>query len=120
MKFSIALLAVFSGLAVASPLINTRENADDAKAATKALEDFVAKNKGDTEESLKNQADRQAKWTSRVTEQQALIQQLVDLNAESVKAAADAPARLEQQKEKREGNNQALDDIANRLKAALE
>ncbi|KAM3454109.1 hypothetical protein NHJ6243_008971 [Beauveria neobassiana] len=120
MKASTALLVVFSGLAVASPLINTRENIDDAKAAVGALEELVANIKVDTEESLKNQADRQANWTGRVAEQQALIQQLVDLNAASVQAAADAPARLKQQKEKREGNNQALKDIANRLKAALE
>ncbi|OAA73542.1 hypothetical protein ISF_00443 [Cordyceps fumosorosea ARSEF 2679] len=95
MKASSAILVLFSGLAVASPLINTRENIDDAKAALGDLQDFVEKSKASTEESLKDQADRQAVWTGRVNQEQALIKQLVDLHKESVQAAADAPARLE-------------------------
>lgn len=115
MKVSSTIAVVFSGLAVASPLINVRQNIDEAKAALNSLDDKTAEIKIATEKSLQNQAERQTAWKKRSTqevdlsnkltellkdgtaEEKDTTQQLKDLIDEGAKKADEAPARLEQQ-----------------------
>lgn len=115
MKASSAILAIFSGLAIATPAINARQNIDKAKAALKVLDDKTSNVKADTEKSLKDQADRKAAWKERSTkevdlsnkltdllkdgtaEEKDATKQLADLINVAAKGADEAAARLEQQ-----------------------
>ncbi|EXU94743.1 hypothetical protein X797_012180 [Metarhizium robertsii] len=137
MKASCILLSVFSGLAIAAPALDARQNIDKANEVLKALGDKTSAVKADTEKNLQDQADRQAVWTARVnrevdisdklaellndqTEAKDVLNQLKEEITESKKSADEAPARLEKQREKREQNIQDYENIANDFREALE
>ncbi|KID65487.1 uncharacterized protein G6M90_00g053480 [Metarhizium brunneum] len=126
MKASSVLLAVFSGLAIAAPALDPRQNVDKLNAALKALNEKNA----DVEErigtSVDDQAKRHKQWKDRSTKQVELIKTakvVVDQLAELINIAAqkadEAPGRLDEQEKRREADNQDYWNIAKDFKVAI-
>lgn len=104
MKASSVLLAVFSGLAIAAPALDPRQNADKLNAALNALNKKNAEVEERIGTSVDEQAGRHKQWKTRSTKQVELIKkakdvvdELADLINIAAQKADEAPARLADQ-----------------------
>ncbi|KID81518.1 hypothetical protein MGU_11119 [Metarhizium guizhouense ARSEF 977] len=139
MKASSVLFAVFSGLAIASPVLDARQDLAKANDALKAFDAKNAEIKAFIEQKKKDQpADKHAGWKKTAGQQVDLanklkdqlkdspqdvkdnINQLVEVSQASLdKANAPRPSPSGDQKSKFEQNNDDYTNIANDLRAAL-
>lgn len=104
MKASSVLLAVFSGLAIAAPALDPRQNVGKLNAALKAFHERNAKVEERIGTSVDEQAKRHEQWKIRATKQVKLIKtakdaldQLAELSNISLQKADEAPGRLDEQ-----------------------
>ncbi|KID82609.1 hypothetical protein MGU_10093 [Metarhizium guizhouense ARSEF 977] len=126
MKASSVLLAVFSGLAIAAPALDPRQNVDKLNAALSALNEKNTEVEKRIGTSVDEQAERHKQWKTRSTKQVELIKkakdvldELADLIKIAAQKADEAPDRLDKQEERREADNQDYVNIANDFKAAI-
>lgn len=104
MKASSILLAVFSGLAIAAPALDPRQNVGKLDAALKALNKKNAEVEERIGTSVDEQAERHEQWKIRSTKQVKLIKtakdaldELAELINIAAQKADEAPGRLEEQ-----------------------
>ncbi|KAK9438103.1 hypothetical protein VB005_09109 [Metarhizium brunneum] len=126
MKASSVLLAVFSGLAIAAPALDSRQNVDKLNAALNAFNKKNAEVEERIGKSVDEQEERHEEWKIRSTKQVKLIKtakDALDELAELIKTAAqkadEAPGRLDEQKERRKADNQDYWNIENDFKVAI-
>ncbi|KID95790.1 hypothetical protein MAJ_08273, partial [Metarhizium majus ARSEF 297] len=127
MKASSVLLAVFSGLAIAAPALDPRQNVDKLNAILNTLKKKNTEVENRIGTSVDEQAERHKQWKTRSTKQVELIKkakddldQLADLINIADQKADEAPARLANQKQRREGDNKDYRNIENDLEELIE
>ncbi|KAH0593617.1 hypothetical protein MHUMG1_08755 [Metarhizium humberi] len=126
MKASSVLLAVFSGLAIAAPALDPRQNVGKLNAALEALNEKNAKVEERIRTSVKEQADRHEQWKIRSTKQVKLIKtakdaldELAELINIAAQKADEAPGRLAEQEKRRKDDNQDYWDIEKDFEVAI-